>query len=328
MKARSVIFEAARTVEVRSEEVTPNPNQVVVETTCSAVSAGTEMLIYSGHAPREMEADVTLASLGGSLDFPLKYGYCAVGQVVDTGADVSSHWIGKRAFAFHPHQSVFAAEPDDLVLLEDDIEDEAAVFLPNVETAVSLVQDARPLLGEKVCVFGQGVVGLLVTALLSRFPLSRLVTVEPVEQRRELSRVVGAGESVTPEELGDRDFDLCFELSGSPQTLNQVITATGYGGRILVGSWYGEKSAPLKLGGSFHRSRISLMSSQVSTLDPSLRGRWDKGRRMKVCLDLLKHLPLGRLITHRVPLEEAARAYQLLEERESGALQVLLSYKD
>ena len=310
--------------------MTLHPDQVVVETTYSAVSAGTEMLIYGGHAPREMEADVSLASLGGSLDFPLKYGYCAVGKVVDTGAEVSPHWLGKRVFAFHPHQSVFAAKPEDLVVLAEDVEDESAVFLPNVETAVSLVQDARPLLGEKVCVFGQGVVGLLVTALLSRFPLSRLVTVEPVKHRRVLSRGLGAGESVTPGELeaGDGDFDLCFELSGSPQTLNQVITETGYGGRILVGSWYGEKSAPLNLGGSFHRSRISLMSSQVSTLDPSLRGRWDKERRMKVCLDLLKRLPLGRLITHRVPLEDAARAYQLLEERESGTLQVLLSYKD
>ncbi|MCA9780292.1 MAG: zinc-binding alcohol dehydrogenase, partial [Candidatus Eremiobacteraeota bacterium] len=150
------------------------------------------------------------------------------------------------------------------------------------------------------------------------------------EARRKISRTFGAHESLHPEELkaGEGEFDLCLEVSGRPQTLDQAIAVTGYGGRIVVGSWYGNKSAPLNLGGSFHRGRITLLSSQVSTIDPALRGRWDKRRRMDLCLEMLGRLPFGELITHRIPLEEAARAYQLLEERESGALQVLLTYQE
>ena len=328
--SRSVIFPSARRVEIRSEEVTPSSKELVVKAICSAISAGTEMLLYRGEAPEELEADVSLASLSGSLQFPLKYGYCAVGEVVEAGAPELTSWLGKRVFAFHPHQSVFAAEPDLLIALPESIEVESAVFLPNLETAVSLVQDARPLLGERVCVFGQGVVGLLVTSLLSRFSLSHLVTVDPVETRREISRSFGAHESLHPEELraGKGEFDLCLEVSGRPLTLDQAIAVTGYGGRIVIGSGYGNKTAPLNLGGRFHRSRITLLSSQVSTLDPALRGRWDKRRRMDLCLEMLGRLPFGELITHRIPLEEAARAYQLLEERESGALQVLLTYPE
>ena len=81
------------------------------------------------------------------------------------------------------------------------------------------------------------------------------------------------------------EADLCFELSGAPSALNTAISLTGFDGRIMIGSWYGQKQSGLDLGGRFHRSRIRLISSQVSTIAPELTGRWDKDRRFESILD-------------------------------------------
>jgi threonine dehydrogenase-like Zn-dependent dehydrogenase len=121
-------------------------------------------------------------------------------------------------------------------------------------------------------------------------------------------------------------FDLTFELSGSPAALNDAIALTAFSGRVVIGSWYGEKRAELDLGGAFHRSRIRLISSQVSTVAPELRGRWDKARRFRVAWDALKRIQPQKWITHRFPIEEAEKAYQLLDENPQETIQVLFTY--
>lgn len=310
----SVVFTAPRQVEVRDEPMpVPGPGEVLVRTEVSAISAGTELLVYRGQAPEDLPADAAIPGLEAALRFPLKYGYSTVGRVVATG---------QRVFAFHPHESHFVARPEDLVPLPEDLDPEAAVFLPNVETAVNLAHDGRPRVGERVAVFGQGVVGLLTVALLARFPLERLVAVDPLAERRGLARQLGA-----ETEAGDlRGFDLTYEVSGRPETLDDAIAATGFSGRIVIGSWYGTKRAPIDLGGAFHRSRIRILSSQVSTLDPELTGAWTKARRLATALDLLPSLGPQRLVTHRFPVERAAEAYALLDEKPREALQVVLTY--
>jgi threonine dehydrogenase-like Zn-dependent dehydrogenase len=219
---------------------------------------------------------------------------------------------------------------------------ETAVLLPLMETAVSFLMDAAPLIGEQVAVFGQGIVGLLTTALLAGYPLNSLVALDSWALRRSWALELGAGVVVDPaapqaaQELaaalqGGRPYrgaDLVFELSGNPQALNMAIAAAGFDGRILVGSWYGRKQAPLDLGGHFHRSQISVVSSQVSHIAPRLRGRFSKERRLQVAWEMLaRHRP-ERLITHRFAIGDAAQAYALLHEQPETAVQVLIDYQD
>src|SRR6185369_12856572 len=146
----------------------------------------------------------------------------------------------------------------------------------NMETAVNLVQDAAPILGERALVLGQGVIGLLVAALLHEFPLETLVTSDCYEIRRLASQDIGIRTSFDPTKMNQpahlqNNFDLSIELSGRPETLNDALALTAFSGRILIGSWYGEKRAEIDLGGAFHRSRIKLISSQVSSIAPELR---------------------------------------------------------
>ena len=331
--ARRVRFVAPRRVEVSRRPVeTPGADEVRVETTLSAISPGTELLVYRDQLPDDVPLDETIDSLDHTPSYPFSYGYATVGTVTAAGADVDDEWVGRRVFAFHPHASHFCLPPDDLVRLPPDVDDEDAVLLAMVETAVSLAMDGRPRLGERVAVFGQGVVGLLTTAMLSRFPLSSLVTFDHHASRRDRSRSFGADESLPPDAAarafgaGDGRADLSYEVSGNPAALDTAIDTTGKNGRVVVGSWYGHKPTTLDLGGRFHRSHIQLQASQVSRIDPAHAGRWDKERRMDLVLDLLPELTPSELVTHRLPVDEAPRAYQLLDQSPEEALQVLLEY--
>lgn len=328
MKRDAVYFTSPRRVEVRREELPPpRPGQVTVRTRLSAISPGTELLIYRGEAPAEMQADSSIAALAGDLAFPLKYGYAAVGEVAALGENVPSEWLGRRVFAFNPHETAFNISPEALQPIPENIAWEQAVFLPNMETAVNLVQDGRPLLGERVIVFGQGVVGLLVTALLARFPLESLWVVDRYPQRREAGLTLGAQQAYAPEELPPVEADLLFEVSGNPAALDQAIQSAGFGARVVIGSWYGRKRAALDLGGRFHRQRLTLVSSQVSTLSPELTARWDKARRFATAWRMIAEAAPERLITHRLPLAQAAEAYRLLDTSPETCLQPILLHQ-
>jgi len=326
MERQVVWFESPFHIAVRLEAMPAlASDQVLVETLVSAISAGTELLFYRGLVPDEMPMDAAIPALAGDARYPLQYGYACVGRVIETGADVPREWNGRVVFSFHPHASHFVARLDQVLRVPESIAPEHAAFLPNVETAVNLLMDGAPLIGERVAVVGQGIVGLLTTALLARLPLARLVTFDPIAERRECSRLLGAYASFEPSPRGE-DMDLTYELSGNPAALDFALAVTGFAGRIVIGSWYGHKRAAIDLGGRFHRSRIRVVSSQVSTLAPEFSARWDKVRRLQVAWTMLGQLPLDQLVTHRFGVRDAARAYTLLDQEPDKALQVLLTY--
>ena len=330
-----VQFPAPEEAEVITEEVpSPGPGEVRVHTEYSAISPGTERLVYQGQVPGDLEADASIEALqGDTLSYPISYGYACAGRVEALGGGVNPEWEGAPVFSFQPHVSRFVASTEHLVRLPDEAALTDAVMIPSLETAVNLVMDGRPMIGEVVLVLGQGVVGLLTTHLLARHPLAALVAVEPDEARRARAAAAGAealssiddwdGPAAT--DALDR-ADLTYELTGRPAVLDNAVQATGYDGRIVVGSWYGTKAAAIDLGSHFHRSRMQIVSSQVSTIDPSLRGRWTKGRRMGVVLDLLGEVAPSRLISDRFPVAEAPSVYQQLAAGTS-MLQPVFTYE-
>ncbi len=338
---RSLFFEAPGQVALREGPLpSPGPGQVLVQTLLSAISPGTELLIYRGQFPAGLAVDASIEALAGRFGYPLQYGYAAVGQIAALGPGVNAGWLNRLVFAFHPHESHFLEAYSNLHPVPPDLTPEEAVFFPNMETAATLVLDGQPLLGEQVAVFGQGVVGLLVTALLARFPLAALVALDHHPKRRLASEDLGAHAGLDPAAegvlaglpsllQGPRAYagaDLSFELTGNPEALDLAIAATGFHGRVVIGSWYGAKRANLDLGGGFHRSRIRLISSQVSTIAPELRGRFSKSRILAWTWDMLREVRPARLITHRFPLGEADQAFSLLDRRPEEAIQVVLTY--
>ena len=335
MQTQTLFFTAPGQVEIRQKPLPPlTSGQVLVETICSAISPGSEMLVYRGQFPKNLNDSHDTLSSG--LQYPMPYGYATVGKVVKISKDMRHRWLGRLVFAFQAHTSHFVATPDELFPLPEGMTPETACFLPNMETAVNLVQDSAPVLGERALVFGQGIIGLLTAALLAEFPLASLVTCDCYPLRREASLALGASATLDPNEPGFREHarnllpsgaDLALELSGAPAALDDAIALTGFGGRVVIGSWYGEKKVTLDLGGAFHRSRIKLIASQVSTISSQLSARWDKSRRIEVAWESLGRIRPEKWITHRFPLEKAGQAYSLLDKNPQESIQTILQYQ-
>ncbi|MCQ8106204.1 zinc-binding dehydrogenase [Methylomonas sp. SURF-2] len=346
MRSRQLWFSEPYRVEIRETPLRePAENELLVQSECSAISAGTEMLVYRGQLPTDISLDASLASLQGAATYPLQYGYACVGRVKRLGAAVDAGWLHKRVFSFQPHASHFIAAPDQLLTVPDDIEPEAAVFLANMETAVNLVLDGNPALGEKALVLGQGVVGLLLSGVLARFPLAKLYALDGLAERRASALRLGVSQAFDPANetqiaslkqalrlpvqlpaTAGSGADLVYEVSGAPEALNLAIDLCAYSGRIVIGSWYGGKAGAVRLGGAAHRHRIQFIGSQVSTIAPALSGRWDKQRRFDLAWDMIRALRPRRLISHRAVLGQAGNIYRLLDRTPEQALQAIFIY--
>jgi len=331
--AGAVWFPRSRAVELREEPLPDlGPLDVRVQAIASGLSHGTEMLVYRGEVPVELELD--LPTLRGSFDFPIKYGYASVGRIVELGAKVEMLSAGDLVFVHHPHQSDYVVPESTPIRLPNGTDPEAGIFVANLETAVNVVLDAAPRLGERAIVFGQGVIGLLVTQLLRRSGAAIVLAVDPIARRRDLALRVGADAAAPPEEaralvrrFTDRlGVDIAVEASGNGEALQAAVDCAAPEGTVVVASWYGTKRVSLSLGAEFHRRRLHIRSSQVSNLDPALAPRWDRGRRRAVAIALLPDLELGSLVSHRFPFARAAEAYRLVDEHPEDTVQVVLRY--
>jgi 2-desacetyl-2-hydroxyethyl bacteriochlorophyllide A dehydrogenase len=329
MKARAVHFVAPRRVELREVEV-PDPPEghLLVATEWSGISSGTELLAYRGEVDPDLPLDETLGALAGTFAYPFRYGYSAVGRVVRPAAPFRE---GQRVFAFHPHQDRFVADARAVVPV-DDLDPRAATLYPMVETALQVCLDAAPRLGETVVVVGLGAVGILAAALLARTGAVVLGS-EPEPARRAAAAAFGV-RAVDPGEVGEvvaaetgRGADLVVEASGDPGALASTLGVLAHEGAALVCSWYGTKPVPLPLGAAFHRRRLALRSTQVSTLPAALGARWDRRRRTELAWRLARELPLPALATHAFPFEQAAEAYACADRKDDGLIHAALRYQ-
>ncbi len=282
------------------------------------ISAGTELAVFRGEC-----ADFSGESLPGlkPAGYPFPYGYINLGLAPD----------GSRVFGFAAHQDWFCAKPGELIPLGG-LSWEDAVFLPSMETALGIVHDAHPRLGDRCCVAGQGIVGLLVTRILVSMGVG-VISLETSEFRRRISREAGAlpldpadpGLSADLKMLtGGQGWDRAVNCSGSEAALQLLIDLAPADSTIIEASWYADRRVALALGQAFHRKRLRIQSSQVSFLGPAMGQGWTKARRFAVVLDLLDRLRPAAYISHRYSMEEADKAYALLSTPGAEALQIVI----
>lgn len=327
--ARAVWFVGPRQVEVAEADLGPAPDgSVLVRTLFSGISSGTELLAYRGEVDPDLPLDETIGALGGTFRYPFRYGYSCVGVVESSRSLIAE---GALVFAFHPHQDRFVADVASVVPVPD-MDPRVACLFPLLETALQVTLDAGPILEDDVVVFGLGAVGLLTCMLLQRAG-ARVLAVEPVVWRRAAALGVGV-EAVPPEAVSEAldargvraGVPLVVEVSGQPGVLRGALALLAHEGTALVASWYGTKEVPLQLGGAFHRRRLTLRSTQVSTVPARLADRWNVARRRAVVRDLLTVLPLEAIATHAVSFDRAPEAFAALDHGEDGLIHAALWY--
>ncbi len=295
---------------------TPRPaeGEVIVSTLFSGISSGTERLVYRGEVPEDLTLDDTIGALGGAFRYPFAYGYACVGEVED--------W-DRPVFAFQPHQDVFAARAGDLIPLPA-MDPASATLFPLVETALQVTLDAGTGYRDRVIVLGAGVLGLL-TALLLQRSGQRPLLAEPQAWRRALARSLGVT-AAAPEELAKEEVPLVIDASGNPDAPAMALDRLAHEGTLLVASWFGTKPVVLPLGGAFHRRRLTIRSTQVSTVPARLSARWTPSRRRLETVELLPELPLAELCTHVFPFDQAADAFRAVDESTPGLMHAVLYY--
>jgi 2-desacetyl-2-hydroxyethyl bacteriochlorophyllide A dehydrogenase len=322
VQTRELWFTAPNQVELR---LGPMPraqgDRVLARALASGLSQGTEMLLFSGEGCEPFDPSLDEP---GAPRYPRRYGYSWVGEVIDIGDAVSGLSVGDRVFALASHGDVHDLPSDAARRIDPDIPATRAVLAANLETAVNCVWDSGVSLGDRVVVFGAGVVGLLVAWLCARVT-SDVRVFEPAEPRHNMARRLGLVAAASPDTF-DLDADIVIEASGKPSALDAAVACAGQEGRVVVVSNYGARRHELNLGDRFHRRRLTIRSSQVSAIPAERRARWSVQRRFATVQSLLRAPELDELVDHVVDFANAPDAYRQLRQTPGNWLQTVFVY--
>jgi threonine dehydrogenase-like Zn-dependent dehydrogenase len=342
-----VRFTAPHVAEVVPDaEPDLQPDEVRIRTLYSGISAGTELTAYRGSNPylnKRWDDDSRLFVDGEtSISYPVDgWGYEEVGEVVALGAPADGVQVGDVVWGTWGHRTHTVKKADWAAerILDASVDPRVGIFSQIGAIALNLVLDADIHVGETVAVFGLGVPGQL-AAQLARRNGARVIAVDNLPARRQLALDLGADCALDPadgpvaERIRDltegRGADVCLEVSGNYRALHEAVRAVAYSSRVCVAGFMQGEGAGLRLGEEFHHNRVALICSQISGVAPALQHRWNYLRLAKTAIQLAsdKRLNVTDLITHTVPLAQAADAFRMLDERPEEALQVVLSFEE
>ena len=334
---------------VRYDDPPLQPGEVRARATVSGISHGTEMNLFSGHNPfvdQEFDPELRLfVPRQEPLADAIFLGYEWVGEVIDIGPDVKKFKVGDRVHLPFRHRQTHTFHEDTETLLSRitslpaEVSDEQAVFLALAGVALQAIHDAHIKVGDTVVIFGMGVIGLLAVQLAKLNGAVWVGAVDPVGSRRELALGLAADETFDPTNEDSayviktrtpyRGADIAIEFSGNYHALNDAIRVVQKGGTVVAGGFYRGGGTPLTLGAEWHHNRVTLLSS-MGVWDCPHRDHptWNRDRIHQIATTLLatNRLETGGLITHRIPFENAASAYRLIEAEPDNAIKVVLTY--
>ncbi len=289
-------------------------------------------------------ADTTLISRGSELFRryimeeavpPSIMGYSLTGVVEAVGAEVSGYRVGDRVMVVAPHAQYVIAEPNAtdgrIVRLSDDVSFEAGTFLPLATSAVAWSDSSGVKEADTVVVLGQGLVGSLMMQVLRGYNPARIITVDALPLRCELSTQLGADVSINADETDPveevrrltegKGADLVIDCVGGyagVKSFEQAQDMTRRFGTIQLIALY--QQAPLPL----HSSKM--MSKRL------VAGILTEEPRSQIVARALQKIEYGEIrasemITHRFQYTEAKAAFDLLWNSPGDALGVLIKWQ-
>jgi threonine dehydrogenase-like Zn-dependent dehydrogenase len=269
----------------------PGTGQVCVRTLYSAISRGTEVLVFRGQVPASQYATMRAPFQQGEFPGPVKYGYLNVGVVEHGPASLR----GRTVFCLYPHQTRYVVPADAVVPVPDTVPPQRAVLAGAVETAINALWDAAPLIGDRIAVVGAGMIGSAVAGVLARFPGARVQLVDIDPARAKVAGAFGVGFSLPEDAAGG--CDLVVHASATADGLARSLALLAPEGTVIELSWYGDRPVAAPLGEAFHSRRLTIRGSQVGALAPARRGRRSAAQRRGLALDLLADPAFDALIS-------------------------------
>ena len=340
-----VSITAPRTAEVVQEDRQAlGATEVRIRTLYSGISAGTELTAYRGSNPylnkRWDEDDRLFVPGSTSIKYPVEgWGYEEVGEVIEIGASVTSVEVGDQIWGTWGHRSDTVQDEERAAarILPPGTDPRVGIFSQIGAIALNVILDADIHVGETAAVFGLGVPGQLV-AQLARLNGARVIAVDGIASRRDLARRLGAHHVIDPEDgsvaerirdlTEGRGADICLEVTGNYRALHEAIRSVAYSSRVVAAGFMQGEGAGLRLGEEFHHNRVAVIASQISGVAPALQHRWSRYRLASTAIGLAVEgrLDVTSLISHAMPVTQAAEAFRMLDQNPDKALQVILSF--
>lgn len=268
---------------------------VLVRTSYTGISRGTETSVFLGRVPISEHERMRAPFQDGDFPGPVKYGYLNVG-VVEHGPEALR---GRTVFTLFPHQSAFVVPADAVIPVPQGVPARRAVLAGAVETAVNVLWDAAPLIGDRVTIVGAGMIGCCIARLIRGIPELDVVLVDVDTSRREVADRLGVRFAEPGDAPGDRD--LVINTSGSEAGLQLALESVVTDGEVIEASWYGDRPVTLALGADFHSRRLTIRSSQVGAVARRRRGTRTTRDRLTLALELLQDAAFDTLLTGNSP---------------------------
>ncbi|CAM8625141.1 2-desacetyl-2-hydroxyethyl_bacteriochlorophyll.. . domain containing protein [Burkholderiales bacterium] len=344
----------------------PCSGQLLITTSRTLVSAGTErMLVNFGKAnllekvlqqPDKVKQVLekvrtdgilpTIEAVRSKLDQPLALGYCNAGVVVQSGVDGFA--VGTRVVSNGHHAEVVRVPKNLCAKIPDLVDDESASFTVLAAIGLQGIRLAQPTIGEAIVVQGLGLLGLMTVQML-RANGCRVLGIDFDSARCELARAFGAstvnlskGEDViaTAAEFSRGngvDAVLICASTKSDEVVHQAAEICRKRGRmVLVGvvglnlrrdDFY-KKELSFQVSASYGPGRYDPAYEDQGHDYPIGFVRWTQQRNFEAVLDMMAAgtLNVKPLITHRFAIEDAAKAYELLDD--PSALGIVIEYPD
>lgn len=338
---------------------------LLIDTAVSLISTGTErMLVDFGKAgliakarsqPEKVRQVLdkvatdglmtTVDAVRSKLGQPISLGYCNVGVVRESGA--VGFRSGDRVISNGSHADVVNVPKNLCARIPDCVSDEAASFAVLASIGLQGIRLAQPTLGEAFVVTGVGLIGLLTVQML-RAQGCRVLAIDFDEAKLELARSFGAvtcnpGAGEDPVSAGVTlsrgqgvDGVIITASTKSSDPVTQAAHMCRKRGRIVLVGVTGlelnradfyEKELSFQVSCSYGPGRYDSAYEEQGHDYPIGFVRWTEQRNFEAVLDMLASgaLDVASLISHRVPFEEAPRAYQLLST-DKAALGIVLTY--
>jgi 2-desacetyl-2-hydroxyethyl bacteriochlorophyllide A dehydrogenase len=339
-----VAFTAPREVALVPFDAQPLlPGSVRVRTWYSGISAGTELTAYRGSNPYltgTWDAERRLFVPGQpTFSYPVEgWGYSEVGEVVEVAADVTAPAVGDAVHGIWGHRSE-AVLPASAVAgrVWSGQDALSGTFARVGSIALNAVLAADLRLGERVAIFGQGVIGLLATRLAT-LAGADVIAVDALPRRLEAARAMGAAEVVLAEVEGGagpvvREWapggaDSAIELSGNDRALHEAIRSVMVDGTVVASGFYQGGAEHLRLGEEFHHNRVRIVASQISGTPVALGPRWDQPRLVRTFMEQVRRgrVDARSLVTDVVEAADVAGVFARLDAGDPEILQAVLRF--
>jgi threonine dehydrogenase-like Zn-dependent dehydrogenase len=281
---------------LRRQPIAPaGDGDVLVRTSYTGISRGTEASVFLGRVPISEHERMRAPFQEGDFPGPVKYGYLNVG-VVEQGPEALR---GRTVFTLFPHQSAFVVPADAVIPVPRGVPARRAVLAGAVETAVNVLWDAGPLIGDRVTIVGAGMIGCCIARVIRGIPELDVVLVDVDTSRRDVAERLGVRFAEPGDAPGDRD--LVINTSGSEAGLQLALESVVTDGEVIEASWYGDRTVTLALGADFHSRRLTIRSSQVGAVARRRRGTRTTRDRLTLALGLLQDAAFDTLLTGHSP---------------------------